>query len=202
MAALSVLARIAARIVREGSVLSHQIPVHPGLVRIVHGTQIQHDGLHQALFKGRRNHHVDAVPANAVGTLQSQRLPGLINQGHLPPRAVIQGKRIPGRVVPLLETTMFNGYLLSPQYLGQQDCQKEERFRQLNHSQYFRTFPPGKKAGRSLLIYLISWDLRFTAFTYTRPPVTFSSALRPSQTSNQPSSTRCTMLVSQRAKRL
>ena len=102
MAASPPLAAVPARFFREGSVLSHAMAIEPGLVGIINGSQIQHDGFHLALFERRRNDHVDAVPAIAVRIIH-QRFPGLVKR-NLTPGAVVKSRSAPGGVVPLLET--------------------------------------------------------------------------------------------------
>ena len=104
------LAGIATRIFRERPVLTHRMAVEPGLVGVVDGAQIQHNGSHHTLFKRRRDHHMNPVPAIAVCVIH-QLFPGLVKSDLLP-GTVVKRRCAPGGVVPFPEPSSLDGKLL------------------------------------------------------------------------------------------
>ena len=54
---------------------------------------------------------MQTVPAHSVHLAQAKFFPGLVER-NLPPCTVIMGKRAPGRVVSLAESSLIHSYFL------------------------------------------------------------------------------------------
>ena len=96
------------RVFRVQPHLPYPDSVHPGFVRIVDRTEVQHDLVRRAFLQGRRDDDMDTVPAITVRIRYALLVPVLLQREDLP-AAVVERSLAPGGIVPLLETAFRHG---------------------------------------------------------------------------------------------
>ena len=131
------LGGVASRIFRGRPGLPDPRPVEPGLVAVVDGAQVQEDLVRGALFQGRRNDDMDAVPGIPVRVLDTLLTPVLFQRQDRPV-AVVESGLAPDRIVPFLETAFVNGNLRGCQD-GPSQPQRDHQ-QKLLHNQVFISF--------------------------------------------------------------
>ena len=100
--------------------------VEPGFIGVVDGAHVQKNFPGDTALQGRRNHHMEAVPAVIVGVSDALLVPVLVQGQHLP-GAVIKIGLLPGGIVSFAEAGTLDSNALGAGHLRETEGQHQHK---------------------------------------------------------------------------